>query len=263
MSSSQDEIKKKMMQSLWYSAAEMKAALEAGIDPDTVCSNGATFLINSIIYSSMEVEVAQMLMDAGASLEATDSTGNTALIAAAQWGNLGVARILLDRGANVHARNKAGATALFICKSAEVARLLIQHGADVNTCTDIGNTALISSVLFGRTEIVRALLEAGADIEGKGMSKGTALIYSCSPAITRLLLDYGANINVQDENGLTPAGYAADRDNKEIAQMLAEETERREKQRLKKIAEGTHAKALHEQAALRQKRPDFKLGRNK
>ncbi len=77
----------------------------------------------------------QLLLDAGADVNATDDDGETALIAAARGGHTEAAQILLDAGADVNA-------------------------------TDIQEqTALITAAQWGHTETVQALLVAGAEVE--------------------------------------------------------------------------------------------------
>lgn len=93
----------------------------------------------------------------------------TALIAAAERGRVDVARLLLNAGADVNATDKYGSTALVSASSAghaDIVKLLIAAGANVNmktTGTYGGETALMAASENGRTEIVRSLLEAGAD----------------------------------------------------------------------------------------------------
>jgi len=56
----------------------------------------------------------------------------------------------------------------------EIIRLLVDHGAQVNASTRSGATALMCAV--SRTENVRALLERGADVKARTSNGGTALV---------------------------------------------------------------------------------------
>ena len=49
-----------------------------------------------------------LFLEKGASVDAADGMGNTALHYAAAWGNLKVIRLLLDKGAGVERRNRGG-----------------------------------------------------------------------------------------------------------------------------------------------------------
>jgi uncharacterized protein len=63
-------------------------------------------------------------------------------------------------------------------------------------------TELIRAAADGRTEIVQALLEAGADQDAKDTEDDTALIHAadnCHFEIVQALLDPPAHVDVQDD----------------------------------------------------------------
>ncbi len=67
----------------------------------------------------------------------------TPLHEAAAMGHLEVARLLLERGADVNAKNKHGFTPLHFAAGighTDVAKLLLEHGADVNAKDEHGRT---------------------------------------------------------------------------------------------------------------------------
>jgi ankyrin repeat protein len=78
-------------------------------------------------------------------------------------------RTLLNAGADVHQvsetpmRNHALHAALALSKDAEIVRLLIVRGADVNAAQTAGYRPLHSAAVAGREDLVRMLLDAGAD----------------------------------------------------------------------------------------------------
>jgi len=57
-------------------------------------------------------EIAEFLLDAGASINAQDASGNTALMGVSFKGFVDIAQMLLDRGADTTLTNHAGETAL-------------------------------------------------------------------------------------------------------------------------------------------------------
>ncbi|XP_075456615.1 uncharacterized protein LOC142495268 isoform X2 [Ascaphus truei] len=84
---------------------------------------------------------------------------------------------------------------------------LISNGVNVNTRNKIGNSALHFAAL--RTdcyEILRLLLICGAEVDVENDTCVTPLFYTIFMSNfhgTRLLIDYGANVNHLDDHGLT------------------------------------------------------------
>lgn len=95
------------------------------------------------------IPLVRLLLDAGADPNAVCSRGRTPLRWAAATiprpGRLACAKLLLERGANPQARTPGGWTILHsacFASDLEMVRLLVDHGADVNALTSDGNTPL-------------------------------------------------------------------------------------------------------------------------
>ncbi|HCC69977.1 MAG TPA: ankyrin repeat domain-containing protein [Bacteroidales bacterium] len=84
----------------------------------------------------------------------------------------------------------------------------IKAGTDLNQVEPMGgSTALISSIVFGRSDISRALIEAGADLEIKNNEGSTALFVAamfCRTETLKKLLISGANPELRNNYGSTP-----------------------------------------------------------
>ena len=79
-----------------------------------------------------------------------------------------VARLLLDRGADINARNNSGRTPLHTStymERIEVVRVLLERGADVGAEDDQGSTPFSLAKIYGYDEIMKLLSEHGADSE--------------------------------------------------------------------------------------------------
>ena len=81
--------------------------------------------------------------------------------------NVDIVEYLLSAGATVDARNNDGETALAILAtdldaSTDVARALIRHGADVNTRDKDGLTPLRNATTVGKAELIQLLRDSGA-----------------------------------------------------------------------------------------------------
>jgi ankyrin repeat protein len=103
--------------------------------------------------------------DTRSSEDGTGHQGETPLLTAAFWGRFEIAELLIDRGANVNAKAKEGVVPLHEAARmghVKLARLLLAHGADVNAKDDKGTTPLDWAGLHeGRPEVTKLLLEHG------------------------------------------------------------------------------------------------------
>lgn len=185
--------------------------------------------------------ISKLLLDAGADINALDSSGFSAIHLAATWGCYESVNILLKEGANTQRdgpspltvaarksylkctkllledktdtefqtrRNTALRDAAFN-KHLELCQTLLDAGADVNTIDDISGLPIICiNAKRGNMEVVKLLVENGADPNTSTSVGWTALHYACqrgdASAVTYLLRQ-GAEVNrVTTNYGETP-----------------------------------------------------------
>jgi ankyrin repeat protein len=128
-----------------------------------------------------------------------DRVGRSALHHAALRGDPDTARELLDRGADVDLRDVEGFTSLHLAAQGfhlHVARLLIAHGADVDARNKFGNTPLLVALVNsrGQAEMIALLKEAGADVNLKnhaGSSPADLARSVVNEALARIVLGDG------------------------------------------------------------------------
>ncbi|XP_050310432.1 E3 ubiquitin-protein ligase Ufd4 [Anthonomus grandis grandis] len=97
-------------------------------------------------------------------------------------------------------------------------------GIEVNFMDDVGQTLLNWASAFGTQEMVEYLCEKGADVN-KGQRSSSLHYAACfgRPTIAKVLLRYGANPDLRDEDGKTPLDKArerADEGHREVAAIL-------------------------------------------
>jgi ankyrin repeat protein len=136
--------------------------------------------------------IVQLLLDAGANIEAKTNNGKTALMFAAGKGYKGIVQLLLERGADVHARTHRKQT----------------------------TTALTFAAAHGHEDIVRHLLERKADVDSRAL---TLAARNGHKGIMQLLLAHGdgANIHAKTNKGKTARTLAA-RGHEATTQLLLE-----------------------------------------
>ena len=172
-------------------------------------------------------DVVQVLLDAGADIEATDghpdllSTGRTALHYACEKEELAIVKMLIKAGADVCFTDDIGTTCFMQAagsgQTETVRYLLGVPKVDVNHAVcNTRATALHFAAMEGRAEVVQVLIDAGADIEAKDDSERSPLfeaIAGCEDgnvacedeklAIVKMLVKAGADVCVTNNVGFT------------------------------------------------------------
>jgi uncharacterized protein len=84
----------------------------------------------------------------------------------------------------------------------------IAAGSNLNEKDPFGGSSpLISASVFGKTEMARVLIEAGADLNFQNNDGSTALhtsAFFCRPEIVKMLLDKNADKTIKNKFGATP-----------------------------------------------------------
>ena len=150
------------------------------------------------------VEVALLLLDAGADVNVTANGGMQPLIWAVKTGRTSTVKLLLERGANIAIHGYKGESALMAAVSwrtsnLEIVELLIRYNSPVNQRDDKGWTALMHAVNrqseSQRLEMIKQLLVSGADAKLISKDKTTALKiaqYKKNQPVISLLQQFGA-----------------------------------------------------------------------
>ncbi|MEM6326226.1 MAG: ankyrin repeat domain-containing protein [Bacteroidota bacterium] len=120
---------------------------EAGVPVDQRAGEGMTALMQAVGYGGRSLETVRLLLRLGASVIATDDSGDTPLHWTARWDGTDAARILLEAGADPNAvAERFGYTplhtAFLFSTEAALVPLLLEAGADPRAVTADGRTVL-------------------------------------------------------------------------------------------------------------------------
>ncbi len=174
--------------------ADVEACLQAGADPNARNKDSWAPLHLAVRYSK-NLAVIEALLEAGADPNAwhPSSTAPAAQPSPASPKHMGtplhravlsienpsVIEALLKAGANPNARNFYEATPLhqaaWYNKNPVVIKVLLRAGADLEAVDSGGWTALHKAAVGGNSEVVRALIEAGANQMAWGRESKTPL----------------------------------------------------------------------------------------
>jgi len=98
----------------------------------------------------------------------------------------------------------------------ESALSMLESGENPNQYSEDGFTPICLAAFWGKADIVKALLNFGADVNlaniGSGMTPLHAAAFQGHGKIAHLLLEAGSDMEVQDKYGNTPVYYASSDD---------------------------------------------------
>ena len=172
--------------------------LEHNADPNKVCKNGTTPLFDAV--SARELSLVTALLQYRANPN-EPVHGSTPLAFAAEAGNVEILRALLKHGADPNGIRTNSKTPLYkaaMRNRTEAVRVLLEHNADVHKADSVGQTPLYkaATAYVKDTDTLRLLLEAKALPDAPSANGETALLHAASAGSTnvvRVLLEHGAD----------------------------------------------------------------------
>ena len=187
------------------------------------------------------IDAVNYLLDQGADVDLQQESGYTALHVAAAKGYFNVLKCLMKNGADVNALNKNNLTPLMLaCESVNKKALdsiyekYLDQGADVNLQQESGYTALHFAAAKCYFRALKRLRKNGADVNAHDEDNDTPLMLACESVNKKaidsvyknsghdvtssaynyfdavaLLIDQGADVNLQGNSGYSALHFAA------------------------------------------------------
>ncbi len=176
-------------------APKVVGTLRGKIIVNTIACLVLAAVVNGAVYMLLQVASGKSTILADTPL-ARHSIHGDEMHEAVNSGNIAAAETLFASGTGVDVPDSDGKTSLAQVKDPAMARWLIAHGAHVNAARPDGQTVLMEQSAAGNTEIVRALVNAGAKLDAVSSKwHSTALQRALDGEhleIARILRDAGA-----------------------------------------------------------------------
>ncbi len=167
---------------------------------------------------NQDVDAVRELLAGGAAASDPQADGSTALHWAVHWEQPETVDLLITAGAEVNAGNDLGMTPIVMAGTSgngAIVRRLLAAGAAVGAAGAGGETVLMLAARAGSLDAVTALLEAGADANARETTREqTALMWAASgaqPDIVAMLLEHGADVRARSRTSVRVSNMGGSR----------------------------------------------------
>jgi len=188
----------------------IRSLLSRHVDVNVRAGDGSTALLWAA--HANDLEIADLLLAAGADANAANDFKMMPLSQACTNGSDAFVRLLLKSGANANTAIATGETPLMTCAksgSVDAVKRLVEYGAALETREpDQHQTALMWAATEHHLDVVQALIDAHADLKAHSKSGFTAMHFAARQGdleMVQLLLKAGVNVNVLSEAEKAPA----------------------------------------------------------
>ncbi|KAF4967444.1 hypothetical protein FSARC_5017 [Fusarium sarcochroum] len=209
-----------------------ESLLRHGADPDVPDDTGETALWWAINLRRMDL--VKLLLDYNADPNFMAAQLPTPLILAVMGKNLDIIKLLVEKGADIEKKEIPGNgqertpihVALYLDQP-DIVQFFLDKGAKVDVLDSYGWNALSSVTHWGFTDLVRMLLEAGANVRSTSTDKNLTPLHIAKDDVdvVRLLLEYGADLNQLSEDDETAFDWAILKNRPKTVNFILNEAE--------------------------------------
>lgn len=203
--------------------AKVRFLIDHGANVNLATKRGRTALLVAAM-SDNSYEIVKLLMDKGADVKAVDFLHTTPLRGAVLGNDTRTIKLLIDAGVDVNVADLPGISPLMIAAgwngNVEATKALLAKGANVNAvsrpvmglpakngASEFGLlTPLTMSAAFGPSDLIRTLIDAGADVNARDVRGMSPLMLAVAtdhqdPAVIRMLIEHGADPKLKSKLG--------------------------------------------------------------
>jgi ankyrin repeat protein len=175
--------------------------------------------------SSEGAPVAQLLLHAGADANAINRDSRTALFEAVSCKSLEVCKMLLDSDVNVNRKDDSEECAFHQALDWPAGlELLLASGADPNMANEGGCPLLHEMALRGHLNLVKQLVEKGAELEAETTTQSRTALHAAASAghfeVVAFLISKNVNVDHADKQGNSPLHLACMNGSVSVTQAL-------------------------------------------
>ncbi|KAK4224314.1 ankyrin repeat-containing domain protein [Podospora fimiseda] len=146
--------------------AVLQVLLDHGANPEAEAINGMVHDFKGYLFWRDRTDSIKWLLDNQFLTSMTCEYVKTTLACASKLGSTSIARLLIEKGADVNSQSRSYLPPLFYAGTGAMAQILLDAGADIHAKKNKHRdkqTPLHMAVQQGRVDVVRVLLENGAD----------------------------------------------------------------------------------------------------
>ncbi|KAG2713227.1 hypothetical protein I3843_04G158100 [Carya illinoinensis] len=197
---------------------------EVLVETENMLTRGRMDLPLSLCFAVLRGDgfLLHQLLKRGLDPNESDNNGRTALHIAASRGNENCVLLLLDYGADPNSRDSDGSVPLWeavLGGHEPVIKLLLDSGANLQ-CGDIGQFACTAAEQNNLT-LLKQIIRYGGEVthprtNGNGTTPLHVAVSEANTEIVKFLLDHGADIDKPDSDGWTPRALADQQGHEDI-----------------------------------------------